>query len=158
MWITLAFYFINLFVRGIGFLFIYSWLQASSIMIWVVTLLRSKVYCSTTTEATSARYASTRSPEQSSTAAGDLQGPALQSSYCRPSRMSPRREEQHCSRDLPRWMEAGGWMYRFRCRGRAVEAGSQVGGENGGNNGETVQREAKPTRDTGSRPLPNRPQ
>ena len=44
-------------------------------MIWVVTLLRSKVYCSTTTEATSARYASTRSPEQSSTAAGDLQGP-----------------------------------------------------------------------------------
>ena len=39
-------------------------------------------------------------------------------------------------------------MYRFRCRGRAVEAGSQVGGENGGNNGETVQREAKPTRDS----------
>ena len=24
-------------------------------------------------------------------------------------------------------------MYRFRCRGKAVEAGSQVGGENGGN-------------------------
>ena len=38
MWILLAFYFINLFVRGIGFLLIYSWLQASSIMIWVVTL------------------------------------------------------------------------------------------------------------------------
>ena len=43
-------------------------------MIWVVTLLRSKVYCSTTTEATSARYTSTRSPEHSITAAGDLQG------------------------------------------------------------------------------------
>ena len=29
-----------------------------------------------------------------------------------------------------------------------VEAGSQVGGENRGNDGETVQREAKPTRDS----------
>ena len=38
MWTLLAFYFINSFVRGIGFLLIYSWLQASSIMIWVVTL------------------------------------------------------------------------------------------------------------------------
>ena len=125
-------------------------------MIWVVTLLRSKVYCSTTTEATSARYASTRSPEQSSPAAGTCRDrPALESSYCRPSRMSHRREEQHCSRDLPRWMEAGGWMYRFRCRGRAVEAGSQVGGENGGNNGETVQREAKLTRErTTTEPAP----
>lgn len=51
-------------------------------MICIVTLLRSKVYCSTTTEATSPgtplRAARSREhcrPEQSSTAAGDLQGP-----------------------------------------------------------------------------------
>ena len=107
---TLAFYFNNSFVRGIGFLFIYSRLQASSIMIWVVTLLRSKVCCSTTTEATShclpGPPLATHSPEQSSTTR-DLLEPALQSSTCLPSRMAPRREEQHCSRDFPRWMEGG---------------------------------------------------
>ena len=44
MWILLAFYFINSFVRGIGFLLIYSWLQASSIMIWVVTLANVNIH------------------------------------------------------------------------------------------------------------------
>ena len=48
----------------------------------------------------------------------------------------------------------GGW----RPEGGCTDLDVAVGGENEGNNGETVQREAKLTRDTGSRPLPNRPQ
>ena len=48
----------------------------------------------------------------------------------------------------------GGW----RPEGGCTDLDVAVGGENEGNNGETVQREAKLTRDTGSRPLQNRPQ
>ena len=71
-------------------------------MIWVVTLLRSKVYCSTTTEATSARYTSTRSPEQRALQPG---------------------AEQHCSRG------PAGTDQRWRAA-TAGQVGCHTGGKN----------------------------
>ena len=137
-------------------------------MIWVVTLLRSKVYCSTTTEATSARYASTRSPEQRALQPGAEQhcsrGPAGTSAA---EQLLPAKSDVTPAgrTALQQGLAAvdGGWMYRCRCRERSWRSGfSSRMTPPAGRTGETMERHLsreKPSqREIADLLLPYRPQ